>query len=390
MRQHIEIFWIFLRLGLLAFGGPVAHLGFFRREFIEDRRWLTDASYAELVAIAQMLPGPASSQTGFAIGVHRGGVIGGLAAWLGFTLPSAVIMISLGLGVLWLGDFSTSGWLQGLKLAAAAIVAHALYGMARQLCPDTQRAVIAIGAALGATMLSGLMGQIGMILLGALAALLLLPQPEVGAKGSLSVPISRKTGLLALALFVLGLLLLSLSLPAISPLWGVLYRSGALVFGGGHVVLPLLESGLVAPGLLDSDRFLAGYGAAQAIPGPIFSFAGYLGTQVGAGSAIINGMIATAVIFAPGMLLVVAVLPFWERLSRYRLVRNALMGINAAVVGLLAAVLWDPILTAGVTGPIDALIVLAAVAALALWRTPPYWVVAGCALAGQLAALLPV
>lgn len=390
MRQHIEIFWIFLRLGLLAFGGPVAHLGFFRREFIEDRRWLTDASYAELVAIAQMLPGPASSQTGFAIGIHRGGVIGGLAAWLGFTLPSAIIMITLGLGVLWLGDFSTSGWLQGLKLAAAAIVAHALYGMARQLCPDTKRAVIAIAAALGATMLSGLMGQIGMILLGALAALLLLPQPEVGAKGSLSVPISQKTGLLALALFVLGLLLLSLSLLAISPLWGVLYRSGALVFGGGHVVLPLLESGLVAPGLLDSDRFLAGYGAAQAIPGPIFSFAGYLGTQVGAGSAIINGMIATAVIFAPGMLLVVAVLPFWERLSRYRLVRKALMGINAAVVGLLAAVLWDPILTAGVTGPIDALIVSVAVAALALWRTPPYWVVAGCALAGQLAVLLPV
>lgn len=390
MRQQIEIFWIFLRLGLIAFGGPVAHLGFYRREFVEDRRWLSDASYAELVAIAQMLPGPASSQTGFAIGVHRGGVIGGLAAWLGFTLPSAIIMIGLGLGVLWLGDFTTAGWLQGLKLAAAAIVAHALYGMARQLCPDAKRGIIAIAAALGATWLDGLTGQIGMIVLGAVVALLLLPQPNAVGQTGLSVPISRSTGLIALAIFILGLLVFSLSLSGISPLWAVLYRSGALVFGGGHVVLPLLESGLVAPGLLDSDRFLAGYGAAQAIPGPIFSFAGYLGTQVATGSALITGFIATVMIFAPGMLLVVAVLPFWQTLSRYLLVRKALLGINAAVVGLLAAVLWDPILIVGVTGLVDALIVLAAMGALFIGRTPAYWVVAGCALAGQLAAMLPV
>ncbi len=390
MRQNIEIFWIFLRLGLIAFGGPVAHLAFFRREFVEDRRWLNDASYAELVAIAQMLPGPASSQTGFAIGIHRGGVIGGLAAWLGFTLPSAVIMIGLGLGVLWLGDFTTAGWLQGLKLAAAAIVAHALYGMARQLCPDTKRAIIALAAALGATWLGGLTGQIGMIILGAAVALLLLPQPTVAGQTGLSVPISRRTSLIALTIFVLGLLVFSLSLTSISPIWGVLYRSGALVFGGGHVVLPLLESGLVTPGLLDSDRFLAGYGAAQAIPGPIFSFAGYLGTQVTAGSALMTGLLATVMIFAPGMLLVVAVLPFWQTLSRYGLVRKALLGINAAVVGLLAAVLWDPILIAGVTGVADALIVLTAIAVLFIWRAPPYWVVAGCAAAGQLAAMLAI
>ncbi len=388
MRQSIEIFWIFLRLGLVAFGGPVAHLGFYRQEFVDKRRWLTDASYAELIALAQMLPGPASSQTGFAIGLHRGGVMGGIAAWLGFTLPSAIIMIALGIGVLWLGDFSTAGWLQGLKLAAAAVVTHALYGMARQLCPDAKHALIAVAAALGATWLGGLGGQIGIIVLGAIMALLLLPTPSAGLQAGLSVHISRRTGLIALAVFMLGLLVFNLSVTGLSPLWGVLYRSGALVFGGGHVVLPLLESGLVAPGLLDSDRFLAGYGAAQAIPGPIFSFAGYLGTQVVAGNALMTGLIATVMIFAPGLLLVVAVLPFWQTLSRYLMVRKALLGINAAVVGLLAAVLWDPILIAGVTGLIDALILAIAVAALFTGRIAPYWVVAGCALIGQLAAML--
>ncbi len=388
MKQHIETFWIFLRLGLIAFGGPVAHLAFFRREFVEQRRWLSDAGYAELVALSQMLPGPASSQTGFAIGLHRGGLPGGLAAWLGFTLPSAMIMIALGAGVLLLGDFATSGWLQGLKLAAAAIVAHALYGMARQLCPDAKRALIALTAALGATWISGLGGQISMIAMGAVAALLFIQAPALEGHKAAPAAISRRTGLIALVIFLIGLAVFSLNLPGLSPLWGVLYRSGALVFGGGHVVLPLLESGLVAPGFVDGDRFLAGYGAAQAIPGPIFSFAGYLGAQAGLGSSLLSGLLATLMIFAPGMLLVVAVLPFWQTLSAYRPMRSALLGMNAAVVGLLAAVLWDPIITRGISGPVDGLIVLIALAALAGLRIPPYWIVAGCAIAGQLAAMI--
>ncbi len=385
MSRTAEIFWTFLRLGLVAFGGPVAHLGFYRRWFVEQRQWLGDEGYAQLVALSQMLPGPASSQTGFAIGIHRGGLIGGLAAWVGFTLPSALIMIALGLGVLGLGDFATSGWLQGLKLAAVAIVAHALYGMARQLCPDAPRLILAGIAAVGASLIPGVLGQLAMIALGAVFAGLFLTAPAAVNPATMTVPISRRTGVIALILFAAALLALSLPNPVISPLWSVLYRSGALVFGGGHVVLPLLETGLVTPGLIDSDRFLAGYGAAQAIPGPIFSFAGYLGTQIHPTHAVIGGLIAVIMIFAPGLLLVTAVLPFWSTLSRYAPVRKALLGINAAVVGLLAAVLWDPLLSSGVRGLTDGLILITALAALFALRAPAYWVVAGCALAAELA-----
>lgn len=386
MPQIGAIFWTFLRLGVIAFGGPVAHLAYFRRWFVQERRWLSDEAYAQTLALCQMLPGPSSSQTGFAIGIHRGGIAGGIAAWVGFTLPSALIMIGIGMGVTRLGGFADAGWLQGLKLAAVAVVANALVGMARQLCPDPPRIAIAGLATLGASLLPNVTGQVAMIGLGAVVALGLLT-PPAGTPGRLNVSISRRQGVLALALFAAGLLALSFS--GLSDLWAVLYRSGALVFGGGHVVLPLLETGLVAPGLIDGDRFLAGYGAAQAIPGPIFSFGGYLGAQIMPEQALRAGLLAIGVIFLPGLLLVAGLLPFWNALSGYRRVRQALLGINAAVVGLIAAVLWDPILMTGIRGATDGLIALLALAALATNRVPAWAVVGACALTGELVTLIP-
>ena len=386
MAAITEIFWTFLRLGLIAFGGPVAHLGYYRRWFVEQRQWMSDGAYAQLVALGQMLPGPSSSQTGFAIGIHRAGLAGGLAAWVGFTLPSAVLMIGLGIGLQRVEDLAESGWLNGLKLAAIAVVAQALYGMARQLCPDPTRAIIAAAAALGASLIPGISGQLGVIMVGGLAAMLLLSPPASGP-GDLRVPMRRRTALMALGLFVLGLGVIALPGSSES-LWGVLYRSGALVFGGGHVVLPLLETGLVTPGLIDNDRFLAGYGAAQAVPGPIFTFGGYLGAQIAPGQAVAAGLLGVALIFAPGLLLMTALLPFWHSLSEWRRIQQALLGINAAVVGLLAAVLWHPLLTRGITEPVDAFIALAALAALMAARAPSYLVVAACAIAGEVALRL--
>ena len=389
MQRIAGVFWTFLRLGLIAFGGPVAHMGYYRRWFVEDRAWLSDAAYAQLVALCHMLPGPSSSQTGFAIGIHRAGLAGGVAAWLGFTLPSALIMIAIGIGVTRLGDFALAGWLQGLKLAAIAIVANALYGMARQLCPDRARAAIAAGAALGATLLPGVTGQIGMIAAGGVIALIAF-RPTTGVTSELSVPLTRMHGAIALALFAGGMLAIGLPWGGADPLWGVLYRSGALVFGGGHVVLPLLEAGLVAPGLMDGEHFLAGYGAAQAVPGPIFTFGGYLGAQLVPDQALAAGLLAIVVIFAPGLLLVAGLLPFWKALSGYSRVQQALLGINAAVVGLLAAVLWDPLLTVGISNAADLVIATTALAAITLGRAPAYAVVAGCAIAGELALRLPL
>ena len=386
MAAIAEIFWTFFRLGLIAFGGPVAHLGYYRRWFVEQRQWMSDGAYAQLVALGQMLPGPSSSQTGFAIGIHRAGLAGGLAAWVGFTLPSAVLMIGLGIGLHRVEDLADSGWLNGLKLAAIAVVAQALYGMARQLCPDLTRALIAVGAALGASVIPGISGQLGVMMVGGLAAMLLLSPPASGP-GDLRVPMRRRTGLVALGLFMLGLGVIALPGSSES-LWGVLYRSGALVFGGGHVVLPLLETGLVTPGLIDNDRFLAGYGAAQAVPGPIFTFGGYLGAQIAPGQAVAAGLLGVALIFAPGLLLMTALLPFWHSLSEWRRIQQALLGINAAVVGLLAAVLWHPLLTRGITEPVDAFIALAALAALMAARAPSYLVVAACAIAGEVALRL--
>jgi chromate transporter len=387
MTALFELFTVFLRLGLIAFGGPVAHLGYFHRCFVRDRRWLDDATYGQIVALCQMLPGPTSSQTGFAIGIQRAGIAGGLAAWLGFTLPSALIMIALGAGLHHWGSVDAAGWLTGLKLAAVAVVAHALYGMARHLCPDRRRAGIAVASGLVISLAPGAIAPGVVIIGGALAGLALCPaNPSTHADPG--ARISRRQGMIALALFAAGLIAVTGPL-ATAPLWSVLYQSGALVFGGGHVVLPLLETGLVGPGLIDANHFLAGYGAAQALPGPLFSFGGFLGAATIGQTPVLAGLLATSLLFAPGLLLVVGLLPFWQAAGRYPAVGRALPGINAAVVGLLAAVLWDPVITRGVDSPEQAGIAVIALLALALTRTPPWAVVAGCALAGAGSGYLP-
>jgi chromate transporter len=383
MTAIAEIFWTFLRLGLVAFGGPVAHLAYFRRWLIDERGWLSDAAYAQIIALAHLLPGPSSSQTGFAIGIQRGGLAGGLAAFIGFTLPSAVIMIALGYGMAQWSGTAEAGWIQGLKLAAIAVVANALYGMARQLCPDAPRLVFAAVAALGASLIPGVGGQILMIVVGAGLALIVLP-PPTQSLSVLDSPINRRQGSVLLAVFATVLAASVVVSFQTTALWAVLYQSGALVFGGGHVVLPLLETGLVTPGLIDSEQFLAGYGGAQAIPGPVFSFGGYLGAQIYPNQALLGGLLGLVMIFAPGMLLVAGLMPFWQSLSRYTRVQQALLGINAAVVGLIAAVLWDPLLTAGIASGVDATVAAAALLALAGLRIPVYWVVGGCAVGVEL------
>ncbi|MDR9433585.1 MAG: chromate efflux transporter [Spiribacter sp.] len=383
MASISEIFWTFLRLGFIAFGGPVAHLGYFRRWFIDERGWLDDAQYAQIIALCHLLPGPSSSQTGFAIGLHRAGLFGALAAFIGFTLPAAIIMIGLGIGLTHWGVIDQTGWIQGLKLAAIAVVANAIYGMARTLCPDMRRASIAIIAALGASLLPGIAGQMAMIAIGAVIGLRFLSASATPTE-ALKSPLTRAQGGLVLGLFALALIVSGIANITEDSLWAVLYQSGALVFGGGHVVLPLLETGLVAPGLIDNDRFLAGYGAAQAIPGPIFSFAGYLGAQIFPNHALSAGLIALIVIFSPGMLLVAGLMPFWQTLSQYQPAQQALAGINATVVGLIAAVLWNPLLTVGIQSLIDALIALGALVALMRFRIPVYWVVAACAIGNEL------
>ncbi|RZU98158.1 chromate efflux transporter [Spiribacter vilamensis] len=380
MARIAEISTTFLQLGLIAFGGPVAHLGYFHRWFVEDRRWLDSETYTQTLALCQLLPGPTSSQTGFAIGLHRGGLAGGLAAWLGFTLPSAALMIGMGVGVGRLGGIDSADWLAGLKLAAVAVVAHALYGTARQLCPDRSRQLVAAASALAVSLIPGAVGPFMVIIGGAVAGLALF-RPSPVPHADLGDSVSRWQAIAALAFFALGLLALAGPFGA-APLYSALYQSGALVFGGGHVVLPLLDASVVGPGLIDNNRFIAGYGAAQALPGPLFSFGGFLGASVMAETPVIAGLIATLVIFAPGLLLVIGLLPFWQSASRYPASRRALPGINAAVVGLLAAVLWDPVITDSIHAPGDVAIALIALALLSITRTPPWAVVAGCALAG--------
>ncbi|UFN50463.1 chromate efflux transporter [Roseomonas sp. OT10] len=389
-----EVFRVFLLLGLTSFGGPVAHLGYFHAAFVERRRWLSEAAYAELVALCQFLPGPASSQVGFALGLLRAGMPGALAAWAGFTLPSATILV---LFAAWAGPLAQSqagaGLLHGLKLAAVAIVAQAVWGMARSLCPDRARAGIALAALAMAAAWTGPSGQLAAILLGGLAGLGLC-RGEAGAApaGALPVPLSRRAGLAWLLLFA-ALLLAGPLLPALGAagrLFDAFYRAGALVFGGGHVVLPLLRDTLVLPGLVAGDAFLAGYGAAQAVPGPLFTVAAYLGAVAHPGPGGLAGaVLALTAIFLPGFLLLLGILPFWSGLRRRPAAQAALRGVNAAVVGLLGAALYDPVWTGAVLRPADAAVAAAGFLALAVWRAPALPVVGLCALAGLASALAP-
>jgi len=387
----LEVLLAFLKLGVSCFGGPIAHIGYFREEFVVRRRWLEEQAYADLVALCQFLPGPASSQTGFTLGLMRAGGLGGLAAWTGFTLPSAAIMVLFAYGAGSLGGTIGAGLLHGLKLVAVAIVAQAVSGMARTLCPDRGRASIAVMAALIILYSASSLAQIAAILAGAVCGPWLCRDAGQTSSGPMPATVSRRTGIAALAIalaLLAGLpILRGLGLAPGVALFEAFYRSGALVFGGGHVVLPLLREAFVRPGWLGDDAFLAGYGAAQAVPGPLFTFAAYLGAVVNiaphglAGAAL--GLIG---IFLPGLLILTAALPFWESLRNRPGARSIMAGVNAAVVGLLAAALYNPVWTNSVKSPGDFGIALTGFTLLTVWRAPPLAVVAVSAIAGMLLA----
>jgi chromate transporter len=389
----LEVLGVAARLGVTSFGGPVAHLGYFRREYVLRRRWLDEQTYADVVALCQFLPGPASSQVGIAIGILRAGLAGGLAAWLGFTLPSAILLTAFALGIRGL-DLSGAGWLLGLKIAAVAVVAQAVWGMARALCPDRERATIAVVAALAVTAWPGAWGQVLVIVAAGLVGLRLAPGAgEPAAAPGVRVPFGRGLGGAALVLFFTLLVALPLARYAtgdhVVAVVDAFYRSGALVFGGGHVVLPLLQAEVVPPGWVSREQFLAGYGAAQAVPGPLFTLSAYLGAVMRpAPTGWVGAALALAAIFLPAFLLVVGTLPFWDALRARPAFRAALRGINAAVVGLLLAALYDPVWTGGIHAPADFALALLAFGLLALWSAPPWLVVALCAVGAQAIAWL--
>ncbi|HBO5142832.1 TPA: chromate efflux transporter [Pseudomonas aeruginosa] len=386
-RRPWAVFLIFLRLGLTSFGGPIAHLGYFRDEFVVRRKWLSERSYADLVALCQFLPGPASSQVGIALGLSRSGYRGALAAWLGFTLPSAIALILFALGIASYGDAMPAGVLHGLKVVAVAVVAQAVWGMARNLCPDAPRISIMAAATCFVLLVPSAWGQVSVIILAAIAGLLLFKPQQGEAHDLLPISVRRRVGLFWLALFftlLLGLLLLAAVFPNQTlAMVDAFYRAGSLVFGGGHVVLPLLQAEVVPTGWVDSDAFLAGYGAAQAVPGPLFTFTAFLGASMNqAPTGWLGGLICLLAIFAPSFLLVVGALPFWEHLRRNLRTQAALLGINAAVVGLLLAALYQPVWTSAIHGPKDFGLALVALVALMFWKLPPWLVVLGSGVLG--------
>ncbi len=386
-----EVFAAFLKLGLTSFGGPVAHLGYFRDEFVVRRRWLDERAYADLVALCQFLPGPASSQVGMAIGLSRAGYLGALSAWTAFTLPSAIALVLFAFSIGVLGEALGSGWLHGLKVAAVAVVALAVLGMARSLTPDRERATLAVVAAAITLAIPSAWGQVGAIALGGLVGVTLLRGGAPADHAALSLSVSRRVGFTALLAFFVLLLGLPFLAAATGSqgvaLFDAFYRAGSLVFGGGHVVLPLLQAEVVPPGWVTNDSFLAGYGAAQAVPGPLFTFAAYLGAVMDpqpngwAGAAL-----CLVAVFTPSFLLVLGTLPFWENLRRRPMAQSALKGVNAAVVGLLLAALYHPVWTAGILGAADFALAASAFLLLFMWKTPPWLVVLLSAVAGALIA----
>jgi chromate transporter len=382
----LEVFVAFLRLGLTSFGGPIAHLGYFRQEFVARRHWLDEAAYADLVALCQFLPGPASSEVGIGIGLNRAGVAGAVAAWTGFTLPSAIALVLFALGVERFGSLDAA-WLHGLKIAAVAVVAQAVWGMASTMATGRTRATLAVAAAAMVLAVPTTAGQLSAIALGAVAGMVLLRTERAPSPSALGASVGRGFAILCLAVFfalLAGLPLLAASFPNQAlAMFNAFYRAGSLVFGGGHVVLPLLQAAVVPPGWVTNDAFLAGYGAAQAVPGPLFTFAAYLGAVMGpqpngwAGAAI-----CLVAIFLPSFLLVIGVLPFWQALRGKPFAQSALNGVNAAVVGLLLAALYNPVWLAAITGPLDFAVALAAFLLLTVWKTPPWAVVVLSAVAG--------
>lgn len=392
-----SIFLVFLRLGLTSFGGPVAHLAYFRDEFVARREWLTERSYADLVALCQFLPGPASSQVGMALGMSRSGYAGGLAAWAGFTLPSAIALILFALGLSHYGDIVPAGVLHGLKVVAVAVVMQAVWGMGRKLCNDLPRISIMVVATCCVLFFPFVWGQVGVIALAAIAGLLIFkPEQQSTEEAVEPLMLRRDVGLICLILFFV----LLISLPIVSGLFpssafekvDAFYRSGALVFGGGHVVLPLLQAEVVPSGWVSEETFLAGYGAAQAVPGPLFTFAAFLGASMPTGiqnppGGWSGGILCLLAIFAPSFLLLAGTLPFWEKLRKNTRAQAALSGVNAAVVGLLLAALYQPVWTSAIHGPKDFGLALIALIALMYWKIPPWLVVIGSGMLGALLAL---
>ena len=389
--QHADSWWtvlkIFLRLGLTSFGGPIAHLGYFRAEFVSRRQWLSERSFADLVALCQFLPGPASSQVGIALGLSRAGYRGALAAWAGFTLPSAIVLILFALGIAAWGNALPPGLLHGLKVVAVAVVAQAVWGMARSFCTDAWRIAI-MALATGVLLLwPTALGQVSVIVGAGLIGLLLFKPTRDAAHQPLPIRVGHGVALLLLGLFFA----LLLGLPLLARVWpgqtlqliDAFYRAGALVFGGGHVVLPLLQSEVVASGWVNNEAFLAGYGATQAVPGPLFTFSAFLGASMNsAPNGWLGGLLCLLVVFTPSFLLVIGVLPFWERLRGSLRTQAALIGVNAAVVGLLLAALYNPVWTSAILTPGDFLLAVLALVALMRWKLPPWLVVLGCGLGG--------
>jgi len=388
-----EVLSAFLKLGLTSFGGPVAHLGYFRQEFVVSRRWLDESTYVDIVALCQFLPGPASSQVGITIGILRAGLPGALCAWLGFTAPSALALMLFALGVEALGNLGQSAWLHGLKIVAVAVVAQAVWGMARTLCPDRERITLAAGACVLALALPSTIAQVGVIVIGALIGWRFLPADPGKDIAHMPIPIGRWLASGVLTAFVAMLIGLPLLASATGNhgirLVDSFYRSGSLVFGGGHVVLPLLQQAVVPPGWIGSDAFLAGYGAAQAVPGPLFTFAAYLGTAMGPRpNGLMGGLICLIAIYLPSFLLLIGTLPFWDTLRRQTAVQSALKGVNAAVVGLLLAALYTPVWTGAIQGSTDFMIAVVAFVLLVFWKLPPWLVVIlGAAAAGAIHAV---
>lgn len=385
-----EVFTAFLKLGLTSFGGPIAHLGYFRDELVTRRKWLTDQAYADLVALCQFLPGPASSQVGFALGMMRAGWLGALAAFTAFTLPSGLVLFLFAITAAQITGPIGTGALHGLKIVAVAIVAQAVWGMARNLCPNRERAAVAIAAVAVLAFLPGAVGMVGAIALGAVAGLV-LGQGAATTGAHVAVPVSRGAGVVALTVF--GLLLMAL--PALAEqgqafaVFDSFYRAGALVFGGGHVVLPLLQAEVAQPGWVSADEFLAGYGAAQAVPGPLFTFAAYLGAVLGPEPNGLSGAaIALAAVFLPGFLILVGILPFWDSFRRLAWAQSAMQGANAAVVGILGAALYSPVFTSAVTNLREFALALACFVLLMAWKSPPWLVVAVAAVGGVGLALI--
>lgn len=389
--SFFEVLGVSSRLGLTSFGGPIAHLGYFHDEYVVRRKWLDEKSYADLVALCQFLPGPASSQVSIGIGIVRAGLPGAFAAWLGFTLPSALTLIAFALGLAALGETTATGWLHGLKVVAVAVVAQAVWSMARTLCPDRERATLAILATIVTLAWQSSVGQVLSIAVAALIGWRFFPGSDVTSTAHMRFPIGNRLGLAAWIVFFLLLFTLPF-LRRVVPSQGLalfdsFFRVGSLVFGGGHVVLPLLQTEVVGSGWVTNEQFVAGYGAAQAVPGPLFTFSAYLGAVMNFQPNGWSGaLLALVAIFLPSFLLIIGSLPFWDFLRSKSSFQSALRGINAAVVGLLLAALYNPVWTTAIHSPADFGLALVAFGLLALWKWPPWLVVVLMALGGELSA----